>query len=85
MLGEKIEVWFLSPASRGHFGVESTAFLSASKFSKEIYLLVRWTAKYVFFIGEAMKIAVSFSKSQCLYAMYMLLLWDNSKHVFSVA
>ena len=49
MLGEKIEAWFLSPASREYFGVESTAFLSASKFSKKIYPLVRWTAKYVFF------------------------------------
>ena len=83
MLGEKIEAWFLSPASREYFGVESTAFLSASKFSNKIYPLVRWTAKYVFFISEAMKIAVSFSKFQCLYAM--LLLWDNSKHGFSVA
>ena len=82
MLGEKIEVWFLSPASREYFGVESTAFLSASKFSKKIYPLVRWTAKYVFFISETMKIAVGFSKFQCLYAM--LLLWDNSKHGFSV-
>ena len=78
----KIEAWFLSPASREYFGVESTAFLSASKFSSKIYPLVRWTAKYVFFISEAMKIAVSFSKFQCLYAM--LLLWDNSKHGFSV-
>ena len=50
---------------------------------KKIYPLVRWTAKYVFFISEAMKIAVSFSKFQCLYAM--LLLWDNSKHGFWVA
>ena len=39
MLGEKIEAWFLSPASREYFGVESTAFLSASKFSKKIYPL----------------------------------------------
>ena len=83
MQGEKIEAWFVSPASREYFGVESTAFLSASKFSNKIYPLVRWTAKYVFFISEAMKIAVSFSKFQCLYAM--LLLWDNSKHGFSVA
>ena len=43
---------------------------------------LRWTAKYVFFISEAMKIAVSFSKFQRLYAM--LLRWDNSKHGFSV-
>ena len=63
MLGEKIEAWFLSPASREYFGVESTAFVSASKFSKRIYPLVRWTAKYVFFINEAMKIAVTFSNS----------------------
>ena len=64
MLAEKIEAWFLSPASREYFGVESTAFLSASKFSKKIYPSVRWTAKYVFFISKAMKIAVSFSKFQ---------------------
>ena len=37
----------------------------------------------LFFINEAIKIAVSFSKFQCLYAM--LLLWDNLKHGFSVA
>ena len=37
MLEEKIEGWFLSPASREYFGVEYTAFLSASKFSKKIY------------------------------------------------
>ena len=35
MLGEKIEAWFLSPASREYFGVESTAFLSANKFTKK--------------------------------------------------
>ena len=33
--------------------------------------------------SEAIKIAVSFSKSQCLYAMLPLL--DNSKHGFTVA
>ena len=33
--GKKIEVWFVSPANREYFGVESTAFLSASKFTKE--------------------------------------------------
>ena len=83
MLGEKIEAWFLSPANREYFGVKSTAFLSASKFSQKIYPLFRWTAKYVFLISKAMKIAVSLSKFQCLYVM--LLLWDNSKHGFSVA
>ena len=31
-----------------------------------------------FFTSEAIKIAVRFSKFQCLYVM--LLLWDNSKH-----
>ena len=41
ILGEKIEAWFLSPASREYFGVEFTAFLSASKFSNKIYPLVR--------------------------------------------
>ena len=41
MLGQKIEARFLSPARREYFGVASTAFLSASKFSKKIYPLVR--------------------------------------------
>ena len=36
MKGEEIEGWFLSPASRECFGVESTAFLSASKFTKNL-------------------------------------------------
>ena len=39
--GEKIETWFVSPASKEYFGVEFTAFLSANKFTKKIYLLVR--------------------------------------------
>ena len=39
MLGEKIEAWFLSPASIEYFGVEWTAFLSARKLSKKIYPL----------------------------------------------
>ena len=65
-----METWFLSPASREYFGVESKAFLFVSKFSKKIYPLLRWTAKYVFFISEAMKIAASFSKFQCLHAMF---------------
>ena len=30
MLGEKIETWSLSPANIEYFGVEWTAFLSAS-------------------------------------------------------
>ena len=50
---------------------------------KTTHCLVRWTAKYVFFVGEAIKKAVSFSKFMCLYAM--LLLWDNLKHGFLVA
>ena len=80
--GEKVKAWFLSPTSRDYFGYESTAFLSASKLTKKIYPLVRWTAKSIFCISEAIKIAVSFSNFQCLYAMF---LWDNSKHGFSVA
>ena len=39
ILGEKIEAWFLSPASIEYFGVEWAAFLSASKLSKKIYPL----------------------------------------------
>ena len=84
MQGGKIEAWFVLQANREYFGVECTALLSANKFKKKIYPLVRWAVKYLcFFISEAIKIAASFSKLQCLYAM--LLLWDNSKHGFSVA
>ena len=82
MQGEKIEAWFVSPSSREYFGVESQLFCLPTN-SQKIYPLVQWTAKYVFYISEAIKIAVSFSKFQCLYAM--LLLWDNSKHGFTVA
>ena len=64
MLREKIEAWFSSSASREYFGVESTVFLPASKFSNlsTAHWYIRSTAKYVFFISEAIKIAVSFSK-----------------------
>ena len=34
MQGVKIEAWFVSPSSREYFGVESTTFLSAKKFTK---------------------------------------------------
>ena len=84
MYGEKIEAWFISQTRREYFVVKSTAFLSANKFTKKsTHFKDELTAKYVFFISEAIKIVVSFSKFQCLYAM--LLLWDNSKHGFSVA
>ena len=54
MQGEKIETWFVSPASREYFGVESTAFLSANKFTKKYtHFLDELTAKYVFFVNEA--------------------------------
>ena len=36
MQGEKIEAWFVSPASREYFSVEFTAFLSANKFTKNL-------------------------------------------------
>ena len=36
MQGEKIEAWFVSSASREYFGVESTTFLSANKFTKNL-------------------------------------------------
>ena len=73
MQGEKIEAWFVSQASREYFGVESTAFLSANKFSKKIYPLLKdELLNMFFFISESMKIAVSFSKFQCLYAMLLL-------------
>ena len=49
MQGEKIQAWFVSSANREYFGVESTGFLSVNKYTKKIYPLVRWTAKYVFF------------------------------------
>ena len=57
MLGEKIEAWFLSPASREYFGVESTAFLSASKFSKKIYPLRTAMKDELLNMFEAMKTA----------------------------
>ena len=82
MQGEKIEPWFVCPASTEYFSVESSFSLS-QQIQKKIYALVRLTAKYVFFISQAIKIAASFSKFQCLYAM--LLLRDSSKHGFSVA
>ena len=75
MQGEEIEAWFVSPGSRECFGVESTAFLSANKFTKKIYPLVRWTAKFIFVISNATKIALGFSKCKCLYDM--LFLSDN--------
>ena len=31
-----MEGWFVSPASREYFGVDSTAFLSANKFTKNL-------------------------------------------------
>ena len=71
MQGEKIEAWFVSPASREYFGVESTIFCLTTN-SQKIYPLVRRTANYAFFIGEAIKIAVSFSKFQILCAMLLL-------------
>ena len=35
MQAEKIEAWFVSQESREYLGVESTAFLSANKFTKK--------------------------------------------------
>ena len=58
MQGKKIEVWFVSQARREYFGAELTAYLFAKQF--------------VFFTSEAIKIAVSFSKFQCLYAMLLI-------------
>ena len=67
MQGKKIEAWFVSQSRREYFGVESTAFLSAKKFTKKsTHWYDELTAKYVFFISEAIKAAVSFSQSQCL-------------------
>ena len=37
MQGEKIEAWFVSPSSREYFGVESTDFLSAINFTKNLF------------------------------------------------
>ena len=72
MQGEKIEAWFVSPASREYFGVKSTAFLSANKFTKKSTHWYDELLNMFFFIGEAIKTAVSFSKFQCLYAMLLL-------------
>ena len=57
-------------------------FICQQIHKKKIYPLVRSITKYVFFTSEAIKIAVSFNKFQCLYAM--LPLWHNSTHGFSV-
>ena len=89
MQAEKLEDWFVSSSSREYFSVQPTASPSANKLTKNLStgipvdLTVRWIAKYVFSISEALKMAVSFSTSQCIYAM--LLLWGNSKHGFTVA
>ena len=72
MQEEKIEAWFISPACREYFVVESTTILYANKFTKNLLTGKMDTAKYVFFIGEAIKIAVSFSKFQCLCAVLHL-------------
>ena len=59
-----MEGWFVSPASREYFGVDSTAFLSANKFTKKsTFWWDELLAKYVFFISEAIKIAVRFSQT----------------------
>ena len=42
MQGEKTEVWFISPASREYFCVESTAFLSAKKLKKKKTTTSHW-------------------------------------------
>ena len=36
MQGEKIEAWFVSQANREYVGVESTAFLSDNKLTKNL-------------------------------------------------
>ena len=80
MQGERIEAWFVSQARREYFDVESICQQIHKKNlpSGEMNSLLN-----IFFTSEAIKIAVSFSKLQCLYAM--LLMWDNSKHGLSVA
>ena len=56
MQGEKIEAWFVSQARRKYFGVESTAYLRANKFTqKSTHWQDELTAKYVFFTSEAIK------------------------------
>ena len=37
--GEKIDTWFVFPASKKYCGTESTAFLSTNKFTKIFWLL----------------------------------------------
>ena len=81
MQGEKIKAWLTSHASREYFGVESTTSLSANKFFKNLPN-GKMNCQMFLFIGEAIKIAVSFSKPQCLCAI--LLLGDYSKHSSSV-
>ena len=68
----------MSQSSREYFGVEPTAFLSASKFTKNLStgIPVDLTSDELlnmfFSISSAINIAVSFSKFQCLYAMLLL-------------
>ena len=76
-----MESWFVSPASREYFGVESTTFLSVNKFTKKTYpLLQRLTVKYVFFIGEAIPGSVFVLCCSCEITQNMVFqLLKNSK------
>ena len=59
---KKLEAWFISPANREYSCVDPTTFQSVNKFTKNLPTRTAGkgltTAKYVFFIGAAIKIAV---------------------------
>ena len=78
MQAEKMEGLFVSPSTREYFGVKPTAFLSANKFTKNqstgipVDLTTDEQLNMFFSISETIKIALSFSKFWCLYAMLLL-------------
>ena len=81
---KNLKGWFVYQASREYFGVESTAFLSSNKFTEKYTLCYgELTVKYVFFISEAIKIAVSFNKFQCCCLCYVAPVREIKTWLFS--
>ena len=58
MQRKKIETWVASPESRKYFGIKTTTFLQRIE---KNYPLIKSTVKDFFFMGLAIKIAVSVS------------------------
>ena len=70
VLREKIVVWFVFQQAEKTLLLNPQLFCLPTNSQKRWDgLLVRWTAKYVFFISQAMKIAASFSKFQCHFML----------------